>query len=69
MPRKSVASDVTRKFILGLGRLKPMASVGVRAYNRGLGVELPVGSRGLVRVSGAKARSQVSGAKPPEADS
>jgi len=37
----------------------PMASAGARAYNGGLGVEPPAGSRGRAPGQG------VSGAKPP----
>jgi len=40
-----------------------MASAGVRAYNGGLGVEPPAGSRGRAQGQGVR------GAKPPEAES
>ena len=50
-----VSRDVARK--LTLGRLKPVASAGARAYNGGLWVEPPAGIRGRAPGQGVRGQS------------
>ena len=49
-----ISRDVTRKLTLGGLKPEPMASAGARAYNGGLGAELPAGSRGQPLVRGVR---------------
>jgi len=49
-----ISRDVTRKLTLGRLKPEPMASAGARAYNGGLGAELPAGSRGRATGQGGQ---------------